>query len=88
MQVLEMPVRSRLKLLIAERNVERLKRGEQPLTTRQVAEGSGLGHSTVTGLTSGRASMVAFDTISALCAFFDVQPGELFEYYDDDQAVT
>lgn len=73
-------VRSRLKLLLAEHNVQRLKQGQEPLTVKQLAEEAGLAESTITGLTAHRAKMVSFDTINALCAYFSVQPGDLFEY--------
>lgn len=74
-----MSVRSRLKVLIAQRNVERLQRGEQELTQQQIAEACGLSLSTVNGLTSGRSTRVDFDTLDKLCGFFDVEPGDLLE---------
>lgn len=74
-----MSVRSRLKVLIAQRNVERLQRGEQELTQQQIAEACGLSLSTVNGLTSGRSTRVDFDTLDKLCAYFNVEPGDLLE---------
>jgi DNA-binding Xre family transcriptional regulator len=84
MQGLSMPVRSRLKLVIARHNLERMERGETPLTTREIAEHTGLAHSTVTGVSSGRLTMISYRTIAALCAFFKVTPGDLFEYYEEE----
>ena len=75
-----MTVRSRLKLLIAERNLERIKHGLPEITLRQIAAESQLPLSTVSGLTSGRAGRVDFRTLDKLCRYFNVQPGELLEY--------
>jgi DNA-binding Xre family transcriptional regulator len=75
-----MTVRSRLKLLIAERNLERIKPGLPEITLRQIAAESQLPLSTVSGLTSGRAGRVDFRTLDKLCRYFNVQPGELLEY--------
>jgi DNA-binding Xre family transcriptional regulator len=78
-----MTVRSRLKLLIAERNLERIKHGLPEITLRQIAAESQLPLSTVSGLTSGRAGRVDFRTLDKLCRYFNVQPGELLEYVAD-----
>ena len=78
-----MTVRSRLKLLIAERNLERIKQGLPEITLRQIAAESHLPLSTVSGLTSGRAGRVDFRTLDKLCHYFNVQPGELLEYVPD-----
>lgn len=77
-------IRSRLKLLIAERNVKRIAAGEPTLTLERLSAETGLAKSTLTGLTAHRARMVAFDTMDALCRFFEVQPGDLFEYVPDE----
>lgn len=74
-----MSVRSRLKVLIAQRNVERLQRGEPELTQQQIADACGLSLSTVNGLTSGRSTRVDFDTLDKLCTYFNVEPGDLLE---------
>lgn len=80
-----MAVRSRLKVLIAERNLERIKQGEPELTIRQIAAGTGLPSSVVSGLTSGRAVRVDFKTLNKLCVYFSVQPGDLLEYVPDNE---
>lgn len=81
----DMAVRSRLKLLIAERNVERVKTRQPTLTLRQLAEETGLAISTVNGLTTTRANRVDFNTLSALCRYFNVQPGDILEYVPDEE---
>jgi len=81
----QMPVRSRLKLVIAEHNVERMKKGQKPLTTREIARGAGIAESTLTGVSSGRLQMASYRTLAALCRYFRVQPGELLEYYEEGE---
>jgi putative transcriptional regulator len=78
-----MTVRSRLKVLIAQRNLDRAHRGEDPLTVREIAEACRLAPSVITGLTANRSKRVDFDTLNALCGYFGVQPGELLEYVPD-----
>ena len=81
-----MTVRSRLKLLVAERNLERIKQGLPEITQRDIAAGSELPLSTVNGLITGRAGRVDFRTLNRLCRYFNVQPGELLEYVPDDDS--
>jgi DNA-binding Xre family transcriptional regulator len=76
-------VRSRLKILIAERNLERIKANQPVLTIRQIAQDARLAPSTVNGLTSMRANRIDFDTLNALCAYFGVQPGDILVYTPD-----
>ncbi len=83
-----MTVRSRMKLLIAERNLERIKQGLPEITQRDIAAESQLPLSTVNGLITGRAGRVDFRTLNRLCRYFDVQPGELLEYVPDDDRDT
>lgn len=73
-----MPVRPRLKVLIAERNLERIRAGEDPITIRALSAATGLATSTIAALTSGRAKGVEFETLDKLCSFFGIEPGELF----------
>lgn len=85
MRARRMAVRSRLKLLLAERNLERIKRGEPELTSREIAANSGVPASVIWGLTSGRAGRIDFKTIDKLCKFLQIQPGELFEFVLDQE---
>lgn len=75
-----MPVKSRLKLLMAERNVQRVGAGQEPWKIRELAEAADLSPSVVSGLTSNRAVQVRFDTLYKLCRVLDCTPGELLEY--------
>ena len=80
-----MTVRSRLKVLIAERNLDRARANQPPLTLRHLAEETGLALSTVNGLTTTRANQVNFNTLNALCRYFDVQPGDILEYVPEEE---
>lgn len=76
-------VRSRLKLLISERNTERIRAGQPELTIRQIATDSGVPPSVVSGLTSGRAQQVHFRTLNRLCQALNCAPGDILEYIPD-----
>lgn len=78
MKVIPMPVRSRLRILVAEKNLERVKAGEPALTVRMLAAQADLAPSTINALMTNRAQGVQFDTLEKLCKYFDVNPGELF----------
>jgi putative transcriptional regulator len=84
MQAQDMAVRSRLRVLLAEHNVERARAGRSGLTVRQLAEQTGLAASTITGLTAGRARQVSFATLDALCRYFGCTPNDLLEYTPSD----
>ena len=84
MQEFAMTVRSRLKVVIAEYNVSRLKAGHDALGIREIAVEVGLAPSIITGLTTNRTRRVDYQTLNKLCAFFKVQPGDLLEYVPDE----
>lgn len=76
-------VKSRLKLLINERNNVRIQAGQPELTLRQLASDAGVPPSVVSGLTSGRAQQVHFRTLDRLCRALNCTPGDLLEYVPD-----
>jgi putative transcriptional regulator len=80
-----MTVRSRLKVLLWERNLARVKAGQPTLTLRQIAEDTGLATSTLTGLTANRAKRVDYDTLNVLCRYLACKPGDILEYVADDE---
>lgn len=77
MSVSTMPVRSRLKVLLAERNVERANAGQEPWKIRELALAAGLSPSVVSGLTTNRAVQVRFDTLDKLCGVLNCEPGDI-----------
>ncbi len=78
-------VKSTLRFLIARENAERARRGIRPLTQQQIADETGIAPSVINGLVVNRAHRVDYKTIDRLCRFFDVQPGDLFEYIPEEQ---
>ncbi len=83
-----MAVRSRLKLVLAEHNTERIRAGLTPQTVRSLAEDIDLSPSVITGLTSGRAKRVDFETLNKLCRALKVGPGDILEYSPDTPPST
>lgn len=76
-------VRSNLKLLINQRNAERIQAGEKEITIRQLALDAGVPTSVVSGLTSNRAQQVHFRTIDRLCRALHCTPGDILVYTPD-----
>lgn len=81
-----MAVRSRLKIILAEHNTERIRSGLEPRTVRSLAEEIKLSPSVITGLTSGRARRVDFETLDKLCRVLNVQPGDILQFSPDSPA--
>lgn len=82
-----MPVKSRLKLLLSEKNTERIRAGQEPWKIRELAEAAELSPSVVSGLTTNRATQVRFDTLSKLCKVLDCTPGDILAYLPDGQKI-
>lgn len=66
-----MPIRANLHLLLAQVNVERVKRGEPALSLRQLAIDSGIAPSVVSTLAAGKTTRIDFDTIDKLLTSFN-----------------
>ena len=81
-------VQSRLKTVLAEHNLELLKKGRQPITIRQLAKATGLAQSTLTGMTANRHNQVSFETLSALCELFNRPPGDFLTLASDSDIVS
>jgi putative transcriptional regulator len=79
-------VKSRLKLLINQRNSIRIQEGQPELTIRQLAIDAGVPPSVVSGLTSGRAQQVHFKTLDKLCKALECTPGDILEYSPDQKS--
>lgn len=76
-------VQSRLKILLMEYNLDRARQGKPAISIRDLAASTGLASSTITGLTAGRSKGVSFETIAALCQYFNRPPGDFFLYTTD-----
>ena len=47
---------------------------------------TGISNTTLTRLANDRSGRVAINTIDRLCAFFEVQPGDLFVYVENRES--
>lgn len=79
-----MSIRSNLKLLIAQENVNRAKAGKPALTMRRLASDTGLTLSSLSALATGQSQRIDYKTIDKLCAYFDVGVGDLLERVPDE----
>ncbi|HET8845273.1 MAG TPA: helix-turn-helix transcriptional regulator [Ktedonobacteraceae bacterium] len=66
-----MPVTCRLRIVLAQLNVERAKSGQQALSLRRVAQESGISQSVLVSLHTGRSQRVDYTTIDRLLSYFN-----------------
>ena len=64
-------VHCNLRLLLAQINVERVKRGEVALSLRQLASESGVSLSVLTALNTNKSEWIDYRTINKLLRFFN-----------------
>ena len=75
-----MAVKMAVRKLIARENMRRAETGEPVLTQTELERLSGVSQSVVSTLMSGKMKRIDLKTINGLCNFFQVAPGDLFEY--------
>jgi DNA-binding Xre family transcriptional regulator len=73
-----MAIKSRLKIVLAEKNAERLRQGKSVLTQSALARETGISKYVVWCLVADTKKRVEYDTVDRICAALDVQPGEIF----------
>jgi putative transcriptional regulator len=76
-------VRSRLKTLIAERNLDRLREQQPRLTIRSISEASHVPISVIVKLNSNQAKRVDLETLNKLCTYFNCSLTDILEYTPD-----
>lgn len=84
MQGLTMTIRSRIKILLAERNLERTKEGLETISVRRLSRETGITHSALVKLVNNQSERVDFETLDKLMRFFctsDIR--DLLEYIPD-----
>ena len=54
------------------------------MRSRELAERVGINEQNISLLKSGKVRGVRFDTLAAICAVLQCQPGDLLEYRPDD----
>ncbi|OYU85878.1 MAG: transcriptional regulator [Bradyrhizobiaceae bacterium PARB1] len=65
-----MPIRVRLGVMLAERNVK----------SKDLAEFVGITEANLSLLKQGKVKGVRFETLERICSFLDCQPGDLLQY--------
>ena len=83
-QATPMAVKFALRKLIARKNMERAEAGQRQLTQTEIAMGSKVSQSVISTLMNGHSRRIDFDTINGLCGFFNIAPGDLFDYTPDE----
>jgi hypothetical protein len=65
-----MTISSRLRILLAQTNLERARCGQSALSLRQLATESGVSLSVLAALNTGRSQRIDYATIDRLLAYF------------------
>lgn len=65
-----MPIKIRLAVVLAERNVK----------SKDLAEFVGITEANLSLLKQGKVKGVRFETLERICAYLDCQPGDLLRY--------
>jgi putative transcriptional regulator len=71
-----MPIRVRLNVMLAERNVK----------SKELAEYVGITEANLSLLKQGKVKGVRFDTLERICIYLKCQPGDLLRFDDDASA--
>lgn len=69
-----MPIRVRLNVMLAERNVK----------SKELAEYVGITEANLSLLKQGKVKGVRFDTLERICTYLKCQPGDQLRHEDDD----
>jgi putative transcriptional regulator len=70
-----MPIRVRLAVMLAERNVK----------SKDLAEHVGITEANLSLLKQGKVKGVRFETLESICRFLDCQPGDLLRYEEGSE---
>ena len=81
--VTAMPVKFALRKVVARENLRRANAGQPPLTQVEIASGARVSQSVVSTLLSNRSERIDLKTINGLCTFFQITPGDLFDFTPD-----
>ena len=76
-------IQCRLRELIAIKS----RRERRRITYEEIQAESGVNKNSIAKLTNDRSAMVGMSVIDRLCAYFDCQPGDIFVYLPDSEAM-
>lgn len=82
----QLMVKSRLQILIDQRNIARLQTGQRAQSMRQLSKESGIPASVLGGLASDSVKRMDFETLDKLCRFFVCTPGDILVYTPDENS--
>lgn len=82
----QLMIKSRLQVLIDQRNIARLQTGQRVQSMRQLSRESGIPASVLGGLASGSVKRMDFETLNRLCRFFVCTPGDILIYTPDENS--
>ncbi len=86
MQEVSMPIRSRVKVLLAERNLERARAGQGSVSLPQLAAATGIAHSALRKLVNNQSTRIDFETIDKLMQYFGTNTlDDILEYTPPDR---
>lgn len=71
-----MPIMVKLDVMLAERKVK----------SKDLAAFIGITEANLSLLKSGKVKGVRFETLAAICAYLDCQPGDILSFTKDDDA--
>lgn len=75
-------VNNRFGILLAEKRVKE----RRPISLSEIAEITGISRKTLYAWENNRVNRFDVPVINALCQYFGVEPGELFEYVPDEDS--
>ena len=79
-------IRCRLGILLAQENLRRAEAGLPRLSQNELAAETKVAVAVVNRLATNNQHRVDYKTMDRLCRFFNVQPGDLFEYIPEGAA--
>lgn len=59
---------------------------EKKISLQDLAEKVGITNANMSNIKNGKINAIRFTTLDAICKVLDVQPGDILEYVEDEEA--
>ena len=59
---------------------------EKKISLQDLAEKVGITNANMSNIKNGKINAIRFTTLDAICNVLDVQPGDILEYVEDEEA--
>ena len=59
---------------------------EKKISLQDLAETVGITNANMSNIKNGKINAIRFTTLDAICKVLDVQPGDILEYVEDEEA--